>query len=772
MEMLLRLLHRRRPAEGWLLWSLALLTLLLLAAGAGAAGWIPHLGLLLSIVIILAYWVGFWLSRASRRAGSGRPAQRGRLAGWWAAALLALLGAVTVALLAGWREAPQTAASVHWLALPLVRGGQAIGEMAGRLAQWGSDLASAGRVEQDDAVFRWLLGMAAWATAAWAAWWLYARRQTLVAFLPAGVLLASNAFFYWDGRLWLPFFLAGVTLVAVLLQRYVLEERWTALGMDYSVDVRQEVLASAGSLALLVMLAGFAMPRLALDPAANWFADLVRAPVNRIEQAGQRAFPGLRRTPGALLATEARAGAMPRSHLLTDGPELGTAVVMRVNTDEMAGLAPGEAPGPAMQHYWRGLTFDQYDGRGWRNSPLLAESFAAGEPWTEEPLPWRRPLRQWVSMERSGDRALYAAGEPLAANRPYELLMRRDAAQPAAHLAAMLASGRRYQVLSLTPDATADTLRAAGQDYPPGVEALYLALPPLPARIGQLAQEVTAGAATPYDQALALEAYLRRFPYDLSVSAPPEGRDAVDYFLFDAQAGYCDYYASAMVVMARSLGLPARLAVGYSSGVYDPNGRAFVVTEQNAHSWPEIYFPQIGWVRFEPTASLAPSERPTPSGQPAPQEAAGEEGLAQMQADLRTFREDQIVRRRVGWLAILAAAGVLAGIGWLLRRRRPQPGLLVFYGRLAGWGRRLGAASQPGDTPSQLAQALDLRVSAAQADATTGEQIQQFVRSFEAAQYGPRPLEAEREARRLWPDLERALRRLWLRGMRKKRGTG
>lgn len=442
MEALLRLLYRRRPAEGWLLWSLALLTLLLLAAGVGAAGWIPHLGLLLSAAILIAYGAGFWLSRASGR---------GRLAGWWVAGLLALLGAAMVALLAGWREAPQAAESVHWLAAPLVRGGLALGEMADRLLQWRNDLASAGRVEQDDAVFRWLLGMAAWAAAAWAAWWLYARRQSLVAFLPAGVLLASNAFFYWDGRLWLPFFLAGVTLVTVLLQRYVLEERWSALGMDYSEDVRQEVLASAGSLALLVMLAGFVMPSLVLKPAANWFAELARAPVSRIEQAGQRAFPGLRRTPGALLATGGSAGAMPRSHLLTDGPELGTAVVMRISTDELAGLAPGETPSPAMQHYWRGLTYDMYDGRGWRNSPLLAESFAAGEPWTEEPLPWRRPLRQWVSMERSGDWALYAAGEPLAANRPYELLVRRDAAQPAAHLAAMVASGRRYQVLSLTP---------------------------------------------------------------------------------------------------------------------------------------------------------------------------------------------------------------------------------------------------------------------------------------------------------------------------------
>lgn len=297
-------------------------------------------------------------------------------------------------------------------------------------------------------------------------------------------------------------------------------------------------------------------------------------------------------------------------------------------------------------------------------------------------------------------------------------------------------------------------------------------MPALPARVGQLALEVTAGAATPYDQALALEAYLRRFPYDLSVSAPPAGRDAVDYFLFDAQAGYCDYYASAMVVMARSLDIPARLAVGYTSGAYDPTGHSFVVTEQNAHSWPEFYFPQIGWVRFEPTASLAQPERLIPYDLPTPPETALGEGLTQVQMDLQSFREDQIVRQRAGWLAVLLTAGALAAAVWQLRRRRPPPALALLYGRLAGWARRLGAAPRPGDTPSQLAQALDLRMSAVQADAAVGEQVQQFVRSFEAAQYGPRPDEAERETRGLWPALARGLQRIWLRSIGRKRPTG
>lgn len=758
METLARWLARRGPAEGWLLWTLALATLLLVALGAGEAGWVPHLGLLLSAVIIGGYTAGFGLSRVarSRQPGAGR-------AGAAAAVLLALWGVLVVALLVGWREAPQVPANTPALLIPVARAGLALGEMASRLAQWVADVRQAGQTSHTDAdaVFRWFLGMAAWAAAAWAAWWLFARRRTLAALLPAGILLATNAYFFWDGRLWLPFYLGGVVLVGVLMQRYAQEQRWSQRGMDYSVDVRLDILLAAGGMALLVTVAGFAMPRVVFWPTADWFAGLVEAPVSQLERTGQQLFPGLRRSPGSLLATGGRSGAMPRSHLLGAGPELGEEVVMRVSTDALAGLAASQQPTAAMQHTWRGLTYDTYDGRGWRNSRLSAEDFAAGEPWGEETLPWREPLRQWVAMERGGDRALYAAGEPLAANRPYQLLVRGDPEQPPAdRIAALLAAGRRYQVLSLVPAVSEAALRAAGAAYPPEVEALYLDLPDLPERVRLLAQQVTAGAATPYDQAVALESYLRQFPYDLDVEPAPLGRDAVDYFLFDAQSGYCDYYASAMVVMARSLGIPARLAVGYATGSYDPDGRAFVVREADAHSWPELYFPGVGWVRFEPTAAQPEPQWAPPPGEP-PAYAAGD--VAQVQANLQSFREDQVVRQRVSWLAGVAAVMVVALAGWLWWRRRPEPPLAALYGRLGRWGTRLGQPPGPGATPGEFGRELSgwVRALDGAAAGPAADSVQGFVQHFEAAQYSPRREEAAQEARWLWPRLERLLRRVW-----------
>lgn len=86
--------------------------------------------------------------------------------------------------------------------------------------------------------------------------------------------------------------------------------------------------------------------------------------------------------------------------------------------------------------------------------------------------------------------------------------------------------------------------------------------------------------------------------------APPPDRDAVDWFLSNSREGYCDYFASAMAVMARSLGIPSRVVSGYSTGTLDPACGTYEVRQENAHSWPELFFPAYGWVRFEPTPSL------------------------------------------------------------------------------------------------------------------------------------------------------------------------
>jgi hypothetical protein len=114
----------------------------------------------------------------------------------------------------------------------------------------------------------------------------------------------------------------------------------------------------------------------------------------------------------------------------------------------------------------------------------------------------------------------------------------------------------------------------------------------------------------PYDMAQAVTGWLRNnIDYDRQTAAPPPGQDPVDWFLFDSRVGFCNYYASAEILLLRSLGIPARMAVGYASGTALPGG-AYEVHADDAHAWPEVFFPGIGWVEFEPTVSQPALIRP------------------------------------------------------------------------------------------------------------------------------------------------------------------
>src|SRR5262245_24274947 len=125
----------------------------------------------------------------------------------------------------------------------------------------------------------------------------------------------------------------------------------------------------------------------------------------------------------------------------------------------------------------------------------------------------------------------------------------------------------------------------------------------MPRRVVDLAREATANATSAFDRAVNIEQYLRStFTYSTHVAGVPTDRDWVDYFLFDSKQGYCDYFATAMVVLLRVEGVPARVASGFAPGDFDPSTGIATVRENHAHSWVEAYFPRYGWIVFEPSA--------------------------------------------------------------------------------------------------------------------------------------------------------------------------
>jgi hypothetical protein len=156
-------------------------------------------------------------------------------------------------------------------------------------------------------------------------------------------------------------------------------------------------------------------------------------------------------------------------------------------------------------------------------------------------------------------------------------------------------------------------LQGSGSDYPSWVTSRYLQLPAkLPASISNLARQITQGMENPYDKAEAITNYLRNnITYRETLPNPPAGKEPLEWFLFDIKQGYCNYYASAEIMMLRSLGIPARLSVGYAQGRFDDTIQRYVVIHKDSHAWPEVFFAGIGWVEFEPTVSQPVRELPS-----------------------------------------------------------------------------------------------------------------------------------------------------------------
>lgn len=175
-----------------------------------------------------------------------------------------------------------------------------------------------------------------------------------------------------------------------------------------------------------------------------------------------------------------------------------------------------------------------------------------------------------------------------------------------------------YTVDTLISDAQSADLRAAGINYPDEVTERYLTLPDtVTQRTLDLAQQLGTQGDNPYDVAKTIERYLRdNIVYNEQVAFPPADVDVVDFVLFQSQQGYCEYYASAFIVLARANGLPTRMVTGFAPSEESIEG-GFLYREQQAHAWPEVYFPGYGWIAFEPTAARNVIEREPAEAGPA-----------------------------------------------------------------------------------------------------------------------------------------------------------
>lgn len=261
---------------------------------------------------------------------------------------------------------------------------------------------------------------------------------------------------------------------------------------------------------------------------------------------------------------------------------------------------------------WRGVALSTFDGRAWSNSyrqtqlrPAPDGSYQLTSP-SNPPAAGERSIRYRVLMEPLGTNVFFLA------ETPQRLLGNfREVSMDSGGAVYNLDPDHpinRYEAQSQLTEPDSDDLRVAPNLAPSGMEP-YLKLPPLDARIPKLAEEITANASSNYDKAKALEQYLStHFGYTLELPAH-QAHDPLANFLFERKRGHCEYFASAMAVMLRSVGIPSRIVTGFRGGEFNDLTGQYVVRASDAHSWVETYFPGSGWVSFDPTPAGLPSAR-------------------------------------------------------------------------------------------------------------------------------------------------------------------
>jgi hypothetical protein len=543
---------------------------------------------------------------------------------------------------------------------------------------------------------------------AWAGWWTSRRNSILIALVPA---IAVQVFLLiYAGRPEKIALQVGVITLIILMSFH---QKWSLLKSDSNKQfrVRMETYAMIFILASVLVLASGSIP---IVPAAQ---EQVRteAPnnVHGTDQTNETIEKNVDVNHGGV------SRGLPHDHLISSPPKNSMDVVFLANSGEIP-YSDMDEKGikPVVQlYYWRWITYDQYDGTGWSSSPTTSASYSADQSLFEFDGQGHRFVHQTIIKASPEDNHIYWTGSLLEANQPMDTSWRVPprTADPllSMDMLGSLVEAQQYAVDSLLPQFNAAQLREASQAYPTEILQKYLALPEdvISQRVRDLAATLTAEPQNPYDKAKAIETYLRTHPYTLDVPSVPPGSEISDYFLFDLKKGYCEYYATSMVVLARASGLPARIVIGYASDEYDPHSAQYIVRQVNAHMWVEIYFPEIGWVEFEPTAGQPLTELPEPLEDlniSLPLESAQKSRL-------------EVIHKKHGYfvegspsfgilLPMLALMGMLA---WILRMQ----GLWFSYKTIGSiyeyiyyHGRRIVRDATPNATPSLFAEELKAKL--------------------------------------------------------------
>lgn len=677
-----------RPREGWLAFLLLCIMLLSLAWSVQSAAWLERL----DFVAPVALWgglLGLLLALLRLSVAIVIPAS-------------ALVGAALVAWAVGGEYFPLLDHAERLVALRV----QAL--------EWLRSLVRGG-YPLELTPYALGIGVLAWTTGFTATYAVFRHHRVLDGVLAVGApLLVNMSATFADLFVYLVLFVLAALLLLLRASLLTREEAWQSRRVNENVDVP-----------LAIMRAGIAFIGVSILGAWLLTSVAVASPLTSAWRNLDGVWEGVADRLDGVFGSVANPNA--RLSAATFGGEFTVQGSWVSNDDPVLKLAASRP------YYLRTTTYDTYTGSGWLRSDGMMRSVGPEEPIFPG-VSAERPAGETaeaetiaVTIEGDVGRNVFYPGYPDVAYFPVNVY--EPAGQPLAgglQATSTLSSGQGYQLRVAITTATEAQLAGAGTSYPAEVAALYLDDSRATPAVRELARRIVtdADARDPYAQAKAMAEYLSdddSFTYDTDPGRPDRTRDLVDFFLDPAnRTGYCEYYASAMVLMARTLDLPARVAVGFAPGERIEPG-LIQVRERNAHAWAEIYFPAYGWQIFEATKTINPQfvrlpgeGRPTPppagSGRdfgaefeegetaaPAPSYVPPDGGYrAGEQPPVESAREGNLVVM----LALATATAVL--VWWTLRRRGRRVRLMApgerAWQRLALAAGRAGVSQRPSET--------------------------------------------------------------------------
>lgn len=397
--------------------------------------------------------------------------------------------------------------------------------------------------------------------------------------------------------------------------------------------------------------------------------------------------------------------------------------------------------------FWRGLAFDEYTGTSWRMSDRSVEEFSSTEPRI---VPRYSADEPWPAGSEQVVQTFYVeAQQPNVVFGAYRVT---EVFFPASGIAVDRYAGLRspvpleagiiYSVISRVPAPAPGMLQRNDTTVSDSIRERYLVLPSIPKRVRDLAAQLTQGDFTPYERVVAINRHLvNRHRYNLLAPPLPVGADAVDHFLFETREGSCETFASAMVVLLRASGIPARLVTGYTSGTYNLLTGYYEVRNSDAHAWVEAFIPRVGWLDFEPSPGfIAPDTEAR--GQWLVRDAWiwATKRMGQSLSGLGAFgwSHPNGSRTDVLWGALAALLG-----GLIVARRRPRMegagnGIFTTYARMLSTLERAGVSRPAYQTPREFVDRVPAAVK---------RPAEEITSDFEAARYGVHLLSPERLAR-------------------------